>query len=251
MANSVQLNGQVLHGSDRFGSWRTHAVTGWDQTPPEKTNDTAREGANGDHDLDAYYGARTITLNGRLSAADPYQAKLARRRLTALLQTRGTLVIDDGTGALWATVKRGNIEPGNVRGRYLTWQMELRAPDPEKFGATHSLFLPHNEMTWLQHYGTFPAAPVLNLTGASATSGYEIRGPGGTVYKVTAPLVAGRAHRVDMKTGRLYIDGALTHGAVTRADTFRIAPGATGSNVRVVALTGSVIATVDLVDTYI
>lgn len=224
MSKSVVLDGQILHGQDSYGWWQVNDIDGgWDQAPPEKSNPEARPLADGDYDADVRYGPRLVPVTGRLVARTPEMAFLARERLTSLLQSPAPFQVEQHGFRRWATARRGQIRPGKIRGRFLTFTMELRFNDPRKFGDQHIVPGSAGSDAALYQRGTAPAWPLVLVSGSSG-GGYTLN-LNGKAVTVTAPLVGGTSHTVDYRTGILRIGGAVYRGGLGAANFSPILPG--------------------------
>lgn len=220
----VVLDGQILHGSDRFGIWRVHSLEGWDESPPEKTGSADVVNGHGTVSAPVYYGQRTVLVKGRLSAGGPELAVDAKRRLSALLQGPGSLVVVSSDGvALTAVARRGRITPGSVSGRWLTFEMELKFDDPFRYGSQRVFQGAAGDAFGVFQRGYSPAWPVLTVTG-NFPGGYEVTLNGRTV-SVNKPLASGSTHTLDMRTGILRQNGTRIYGAIDMAEYFTINPG--------------------------
>ncbi|MFJ2619686.1 hypothetical protein [Glutamicibacter sp. NPDC087344] len=237
MSKSVTLDGQILHGRDRYGSWRINSMEGWSETPEPKTNGEPRPSANGDYDAEVYYGPRLVTINGRLIAKTPGDAFMARQHLTSLLRKPGKFSVDQFNQIQHAVARRGRIQPGNIVGRWLTFQMEIRFIGPQKFGEERIFVAKPNESVAAFHQGNHPASPVATVAG-SFPGGYTLTLAGLSVV-VTEPLTSSAPHTVDFAKGRLYKNGAVVRGGMSTAmlgkvepfqrDAFSISPNTTGN----------------------
>lgn len=249
MKKQVFLAGQILHGVDRFGQWRIHTMEGWTATPELKTNSEERQLADGDYDGDDNYRSRLVTINGSLSAINPAQAFLARERLTGLLRRPGLFQVTDLGMDRYATARRGRIQPGALNGRRLTFQMELRFIDPNKYGDAHDFTANIGTALDVFHRGNRDAAPDLTVTGAMPT-GYRLI-LGGETIEVTQPITAGQTHTIDTRTGILRSNGAVVIGGLGKTELFRIQPGTAQKLTSAPRSTGTGTVRADVADTYI
>lgn len=247
MSKSVTLDGQTIHGLDRFGSWRVLSMEGWDETPVEKTNSEARPIADGDYEAEVFYGPRLVTLNGRLSARSPGDAFTARERLTSLLHAPGRFQVDQFGLPRWATARRGRIKPGQIKGRHLPFQMDLRFIDPRKFGEKQSFSGAVGTSFDVFQRGTFEATPVVTVTGSFA-SGYDLN-LNGRLVSITKSLASGSTHTIDMRTGILRQNGAVIAGGFSYSELIKVNPGM-AQNFYAVAASGSGTVRLDYYDTY-
>lgn len=224
MSKSVTLDGQIIHGLDRFGLWKINRMEGWDETPGEKSNSESRPLSDGDYDAPVFYGPRLVTLNGRLSARSPGDAFTARERLTSLLRNPGRFQIDQFGLPRWANARRGRIKPGQIKGRHLPFQMELRFIDSYKYGAARSFGGSVSAPAQVFHRGTAPAWPVVTIPGINAPAGYTLTLNGKSVV-VTRAVTAGVSHTIDFKTGILRVGGAVARGGLSTANFSPVNPG--------------------------
>ena len=250
VSKQVTLDGQILHGHDRYGWWQVNKIEGWDETPPEKSTQSDVVNGHGSIPVPVYYGTRTVTITGRIIAKNHELAVDAKRRLTALLQEAGSFVVvsDDGI-ALTAEASRGRISPGPVKGRWLTFDMELRFPDPFRYGASRPFSVALGSAVTVFQRGTVEAWPVAIVTG-SAPGGYTLN-KGGRQVRVTAPLTSGNAHTIDMRTGILKVGESRVYGGITTAEYWSIAPGPRQTVSASAITTGSATVRLDYYDTYI
>lgn len=247
MSKSVTLDGQIIHGIDRFGSWRVLSMEGWDETPAEKTNSEARPLADGDYEAEVFYGPRLVTLNGRLSAKSPGDAFTARERLTSLLHAPGRFQVDQFGLPRWATARRGRVKPGQIKGRHLPFQMELRFIDPRKFGEKQSFSGAVGTPFNVFQRGTFEATPIVTVTG-SFGSGYDLN-LNGRLVSITKSLASGSTHTIDMRTGILRQNGAVIAGGFSYSELLKVNPG-TAQSFYAVAASGAGTVRLDYYDTY-
>lgn len=246
----VMLDGQILHGRDRYGWWQILTMEGWDATPEPKTDAADRVNADGDFDTEVHYSRRLVTLTGRLIATSPEQAEEARTRLTGLLHQGGIFSVTSGNGTTkWGSARRGRIVPGPIRGRYLTFQMELRFPDPYKYGAQQSEVAKPGEPAFLVNRGNAQAWSIITITG-SMPLGYKVILNGVTI-DVIEPLVTGKPHVIDMKKRRITINGVWGYGLMDAPSYPSIRPGARQAISFVPFESGTGQAVVAFNDTYI
>lgn len=249
MSKSVTLDGQIIHGFDRFGTWKLNSMEGWDETPSEKANSESRPLADGDYDAQVFYGPRMVTLNGRLSAKTPGDAFKARQALTALARTPAQFLVDQFGEPIHAEARRGRISPGNIVGRHLPFQMELRFIDPFKYGTWEMFSASVGADVAVFHRGNAPAIPRVVVSG-SMPGGYTLMLAGSSVV-VTEPLVSGSPHTIDYRKRRLYKGGAPVRGGLSTASYAAVEPGQRDTFSITPGTTGTATATMTLYDTYI
>lgn len=249
MSKAITVDDQIIHGVDRFGTWRIHSLEGWKETPPEKTNSEARALADGDYDAEVFYGSRLVTVNGRLSAKSPEMAFTASERLSGLLRIPALFSVDQFGMMRSGLARRGRIAPGQIKGRHLPFQMELRFIDPYKYGEIQSFTVASDNEVFVFHRGTVPAWPKLTITG-NLPGGYEV-GLVDRLIQVTRPLTAGQTHTIDTRAGILRSNGALIAGGLGITELFRVKPGLPQSLLFMPRTTGSGTLKVEVTDTFI
>lgn len=249
-SKEVKLDGQILHGTDRFGWWQVKEIIGWDETPPEKSNSSDVVNGHGEVPAPVYYGPRTVSLKGRLVAKNHELAISAKRVISALLQSAGEFVVTSSDGIpLTGVASRGRITPGGVQGRWLPFEMELRFSDSFRYGKAREAETSLGTSVEVFHRGTVPAWPVLTVSG-SAPGGYALS-IGGRLVRVTAPLVSGSPHTLDMRTGILRAGGSRVYAGIAEAEYFSVPRGLPSLLVTSLNTTGSGTVRADFYDTYI
>lgn len=244
----------ALLGGVRFESVpqdrnRAYVVTTWsgiDEGVQVRREQVARPGAHGAFSLPGHLDARVVTMAGHVLAPSPEMLLHMVRRLTGLLADGGTeslsvlgereVHLKVGLAAQTAVTVRGN-DP-----RVADFQLQLWAPDPRMYGEAHEFVSGQTAY----HRGNFPATPVIELAGAA--SGNTITGPAGKAFTITQSRAAGQTHRIDLATGRVYLNGVLQLGVVSRGDLWTVPPGLPGV---VHTLTGSGTMKVILPDTFV
>lgn len=236
-------------GRDQFGYWvEKDGWSGWETSPAARSQAIDRVMAHGAFDLPQFLGEREVTMKGFYRAPSYAQLEEMGRVLSALLAdgTRTTMTVKFGGGTQRGVCRRALGEPlvrsesdGDLHvGRF---ELAFRFPDPRKYG-------PDNRFTGtsmtVSHRGSFPAHAVVSVAGPH--SGFTLTGPGGKQFVVTQAAGSGQTHEVNMRTGRVSLNGIVQSGAVSRADTWVIPPGLPG-----VQMGCSRAATVLVPDTYV
>lgn len=226
------------------GGWK-----GWDSGPGTRGQRIDIPQGDGQFDLPVFRSGRIVLISG--TAVTDSLAKLTHMgdQFTGLLADgAGLLAVDQGDVTRWAMVRLGDTPEfiPSVNGRVFraAFTLQVWAPNPLKFGVSRTF----GGGRAASHYGNTAAAPVLTVSGSMA-AGYTITGPGGRQFIVTAPLVAGVPHRIDMRSGYLYIGGVLTFGAVARADVWGIPAG--GTVVHSLSGSGSGVLSTSVTDTFV
>lgn len=229
MIPTARIGALVFDGGDGHDGFtiRGNGLTGWADGVTQRRDETVFPQAHGSFDTPGFGSARVVSIQGLCFADSDARLGWRKSQLTGLLSDGGMdrLVVDYQGVVSWADVRLAAGSPilftDRVPGRIADYQIQFWAPDPRRYGATNT-FTGVSATIW--HYGNFAAAPVLTVSGASA-GGYTVTGPGGALYVVTAALVAGHPHVIDMATGLLSIDGVVQSGVVSTATTWTVPPG--------------------------
>ena len=224
--------------------------SGWDEGVDVRRDEKVRPVSHGAFDAVGYLGARVVTIAGNIIASSPVELEHMRARLTGLLAdgSTGRLVVDSDMGSTWADVRlasRTSVKVSGASGMEAEFQISFWAPDMRKYGETRTFTGPTASA---YHYGNFPASPVIEVTGSMA-SGYTVASQGRS-FIVSQALTSGHTHRIDMRSGWLFLDDVLQTGAVSQARTFQIPPGAPAT-VAFTPVSGSGVMSVKVTDTYV
>ena len=210
-----------------------------------RSDSIPRPQAHGDYDVPVFRSSRMVSIMGPCEADSEERLDFYDRQFTGLLADgqSGRVVFDMPGGPRWgdARLAANEFEPV-LWGRRADYMLQLRFANPRLFGEARTFA----EGVPAFHFGNFPAAPVLTVTSASA-GGYTISGPSGKQFIVTAPLVSGHPHTIDMATGLLEVDGVVVFGGVSRADTWAVPAGAQGT----MTVSGTAVLSALVTDTYI
>lgn len=225
-------------------------MSGWDESPDMRRDAEDRPLQHGAFDAPGYLGARTISISGVILGESPTDLQQAVRRLNGLLADGDDAVMTvlDAVEPLWARVRRASAPAVKVHGEdaaVADYQVQFWAPDPRRYGRVRE-FVGSSVVPF--HQGTLPAIPEVLVTG-TFPQGYTI-GYGPRVFIVTAPLAAGRTHRIDMRTGWVYRDSTQLVGAVAAAEVLRIPPGMPDEPVTLTGTNGSGSLTLRVADTF-
>jgi len=201
-------------------------LDGWTDGVPMRRDSRPLPQNHGDFDVPGFLEARTVDFTASAYADSRMQLAHRGRGFTALLaqgnSRRVTVELEGQT--LWGMARAGDaaakwrLDSGGVASARAS--MELLFANPRLFGESHT-FAGTSPVAY--HYGNFPATPVLTVTGSM--SGYTIAGPTGN-FTVTAAVVAGSPHVIDMSTGALTVAGVRVFGAVSSAALWTIPGGA-------------------------
>lgn len=212
-------------GLDFFGHRGPFAIgkdgfTGWDDQTYRKDS-TARPNSHGNFPAPSYREAKTVNLNGHIIADGADQLNHFMDRFNGILTEGGTgkLTVQRPWGARWAPVasivSRKALEVGGLtRG---TFALVLQIDDPCKYGKRNSPVAKPGEPTYLVQRGNADAWAVITVAG-SMPLGYTVK-IGSTLIDVSAPLVSGAPHTIDMAMRRLKVGGAWEYQSL-HATTF-------------------------------
>lgn len=202
---------------------------------------------HGAFDLPSFSQPRTASVSGLCLADSDERLGWWRRKLTGLFTSGpervsvdylGERVWGDARLALGSRTRFDVVVPGSIA----EYQIQFTFNDPRLYGESRSFASGVPSF----HFGTFPASPLIRVTGSSS-GGYTVNGPDGKAYVVTRPLVTGHPHTIDMLDGRLRVDGALVFGGVSRADVWTVPAGQTVTH----TLSGSGTLSVTVRDTFL
>lgn len=219
----------------------------WESGPGTRGERIDIPHGDGQFDLPVFRSSRSPQVSGHAFAEDDGELLDMGDQFTGLLaEGPGVVVVEMAHSTRWARVRLGD-EPLFVPhggSSYATFTLQMWAPDPRKFGEFPRYFL-GGEVA--RHYGNVTAAPVHTVSG-SMPNGYTLNGPAGKQFIVTAPLVPGVPHRIDMETAELFVGGVLTYRKVLRPETWGIPKGV--GVVHTVTGAGSADLVTEVYDTY-
>src|SRR5690554_4546514 len=187
----VRIGQMVFHGfADDGFVLEPGGFKGWDDGVDVRRDMTDRPGAHGSFDVPGFLDSRVVALSGFCFADSEERLSWFRSQLTGLGANGDSfrVVVDHHGSTLWADARLASKPLFEADGGHASARFEIQFwfADPRKFGESRT-FGPAASIT-AHHYGNFPSAPVLTITGASA-SGYTITGPGGRQFVVTRALV--------------------------------------------------------------
>lgn len=247
----VRLGSQIVHGVDRVGQWVVTDLTGWHDQPATRRDGGERPRAHGDYAAERFYGPRMITVDGLLHFGDRDRRGYAVQAMEVLTAVAGVdlvdFVVSDAGVTRLARVKSLGIDYVAKTPAAVTFQLRLKADDPRRFGEFRQVTAPSGEGVTVFQRGTFPAAPVVRVTG-SMPDGYALA-LGGRTVNVTRSLTSGN-HEIDMRTGILRANGSVVRGGLGSVNLLRVDPGA-NRTFRLTPVSGSGSARLSFHDTYI
>lgn len=198
---------------------------GWDNGVDVRQEKLEVPGGDGDFDLPSTLASRIVPFSGYCMASNAIgQVSWYGDMLTGLLSRRLAFPItvktlDRSLMSFGKLAAKPEFEPFGGQ-KFADFAGQLYFPDHRRFGPTQ-LVEPGKPM---RNYGNAITAPRFRITGARP-GGYTINGPAGRQYVVTAPLVAGHPHTIDMLTGRLSINGIEQDDGTGRIDIWGVPGG--------------------------
>lgn len=172
-------------GPDADGVVMTCAsLDGWG-SPGSKGGGTSREGEHGESPApNPKLQARTLTLTGRIEASTILLRQRAEHRLQAALGLElFDLTVVDGIPLRVRAQRAGEISRADDTDTQVTWQAELRCPDPLRYGQAKGLLL---NLPAVSGGVRFPLRFPLRFTGSTVSGDGDAVNDG----NITAPTVA-------------------------------------------------------------
>lgn len=236
-------------------AWRFRTITGWHKGLGVRRPEIARENAHGSYPQRGYRTGRLITIRGDIVGRGPAPVGRSLELLSAMLADGrfATFRFDDTKGDnKTSTVQLHAIDDGGWNNSpTCSYQLQLWAPDPYRYGATsegstpfpapvagrglrYPLFTPDGFLSYggplpatgtveISNPGTAEAYPVYEITGPTPASGFEIVDTtGGGRFKFMSVVPTGATLRVDTADGSAVINGTADRGGdliVTRWPT--------------------------------
>ena len=196
--------------------------------PGVRGDSVPRPQAHGDFDVPVFRSPRIVSIVGPCEGPSAERLDWYGNQLTGLLADgqAGQVIFDIPGGVRWGMGRlfdQPDFEPELWGSRY-DWQLQLKFANPRLFGEARTFVAGEPAF----HYGNFAATELITVTG-NEPGGYTIYGPNGKQFIVTAPLVAGHPHTIDMSkgVGLLSVDGAYVMGGLgSRTDVWAIPSGA-------------------------
>lgn len=250
MGELVSLDGHDLTGLDREGSWKVNELIGWWERPAVKDPPHSRPHADGSIPVPIVYESRLITIRGRVSSKSHEYLHEAINTISSLGYRGNADLVVAGHGPLQHAVvdPRGEITTKLHTENFLSFSIPLEAHDPFKYGELRPVNVASGVTGSVWHDGTVEAWPVVTVTG-NMPNGYTLTFRSQTVT-VPMGIPSGVTHRIDYRTRRLYVNGAVFFGAFGQTNFRSMAPGVRRS-FDLTCPTGSGTARVELFDTYI
>lgn len=234
--------GHMIDPDGFNGAWTSGTDTRHDETPIPQ--------GHGSFDVPVFLSSRVVPISGVTLADRPERLKWLGRQLTGLLAdgSGSTIQVKHAGSTEWAPCRLGGKTQFKINGATETdaeFQIQVWCPSPLIYGVTRTFA----SGVAAYHRGNFPSTPYMQVAG-SMPGGYTINGPAGKKYTVTAPVVSGTPHYIDMATGILRVGGYPLFGVVSQGDTWAIPPGQQ-TTMTLVPVSGSGTLTVSVVETYV
>ncbi len=253
-SSAVLFEGQPSGPVSEFKGMTITSISGWSEGLDVRRETVNWANAIGTVALPGQLDARVVSIEGYAVAPTYQELDTLRRRLTALLShgRLGRLQVNQAGREMWAYVASGGAtsftdETVNRWRASARYKLTLYMADPRKFGELRT-FGPAASVQ-VSHEGNYEAAPtvIVRCTQAMPT-GYAVYGPAGERYRITRAMVPGNYHEIDMRTGRVLVNGALATGVTEAAQPWTIPPYKQ-SNVYINAATGAGTIEVRVADT--
>jgi hypothetical protein len=173
LSTGVSLN----TGRDSNGVLMTCAtLDGWG-SPGSKSSGTSREGAHGESPApNPKLAARTLQLTGRIEAPTIILRQQAEHRLQAALSLDlFDLTVVDGIPLTVHAQRQGEVSRADDTDTQVTWQAELKCPDPLRYGTDQQLLL---NLPMVTGGVRFPLQFPVRFTGSSITGDATVTNSG-------------------------------------------------------------------------
>lgn len=237
------------------------ALSGFDDGPGTKRNNTPRPTSWGDFSETAYKSARLMTITGTAIANTPWELQRMRDDFMSVLQHGGYQEMSVQTGDIQGTRPRDDINNRSTRyisvglegtprwvrqsDTFATWKMELYAPDPRMFGPKNvvvitdstivgGLALPAafpidfdnprvSEAVTMYNFGNTESWPVFKVTG-DYYLGFQITDSRSNIIRFDGIVTNSAPVTIDMAAGTAIQSGVDKSNMLSRRDWFSIAP---------------------------
>jgi hypothetical protein len=212
-------------------------LSGWNDQTDLRREKNDRKQAHGVFRSPGYHDQRLIVIEGQCLTSSPEQQDWYSKRLSGLLNDGeyGRLTVDHQGTTLWADVGVYTQDWEVVEyGTIADYQIQLLAPDPFRYGETHT-YGPAGPLGEIPvfHYGNAKAFPRFNVAG-TISEDYAVYGPGtGDTrkrFKVNGTVSNGHPNLIDLKTGIVRVDGIQRRGVIEDATTWGVPGGTTISH---------------------
>lgn len=205
-----------------------------------------RPTSHGQFLLPGFRTGRSISWTGLVHSSSGAEQDHQFQRLTGMLGAgeSGRMVVDSAAGEHWADVVLEDVEIERlVYGRLAKYRVQVWCPSPFLRGESRK-FTGSGSVSAF-HYGNTPAPMVTTVSG-TATSGYTLTMPGGTVT-VSRLLTSGNPHKLDLASGVLLVGGNRYLGGLGVFNPAPLKPGAPST----VSVSGGLTLSVEVVDTFV
>lgn len=203
-------------------------LTGWWGSPAKRGEDTAKTGSDGDYPSVRSYGPRMVTVKGDVSCETRDTLFEVHDLLTGILwEGAGELRVQGHGQTQHAQVEQvGELQFAEKSPWAATWQVDLKAPDPRKYGDLR-VFGPEQARTSVQvfHAGNYPAHPVIEvLTGSFMPEGFTAWGTGEDSFRVLEGVNSNETLSADFATGLVRKNGVVVYGKAGYTELARVLP---------------------------
>ncbi|RFA12169.1 hypothetical protein B7R22_17220 [Subtercola boreus] len=228
----------IRFGGVRFGYEDPDAIgfhvnpdgfTGWNDGVDVRRDEIAIPNGHGALEVPSYLTQRIVSVEGYCLAENPRRLGWWRGRLVGLMARAAQQFSAEEFGHLQyaqgsvAVKPRFSPDGGTAQADY---QISFWFAKPQIYGELNKFEHPTAASPLelvTTHYGNHDAHAEFILAGNAPS--YRVAGPGGRNYLVSRAMVPGHDHHVDMRTGRLTIDGVVQQLAVDIGQTWPNPPG--------------------------
>lgn len=233
-------------------------LEGWSEGVDMDSQSSRRPAGPGTVGGDGQLGERDFAAHGMVYARSLAELTSLGARLTSLaadgLDTR--VDVTQWGASTWGMARRAGAPRFQPRplagGRVIaSWSLQLLARDPRRYGVTRvagpGVTVP------VAHGGSYNADPVVTVTATSAISTYGLRLVQDGVqlgYLRLNALAAGKTHVIDMRSGFVALDGAVTDRQIHSGAPWAIPP-CSECTVTLEPVTGAGTVALAFSDTYI
>lgn len=201
--------------------------SGWVEGVSAQQDVVLNPAGDGAYDLPSKLNPRNVSLNGYVYTDGLASLGHYSRLLSGMLAVRQARpvyvdVLEKQEWSFGKVIEKPDFKEWGGQ-PFADFSVEFWFPKPQIFGTIPRIIGPATSLS-VPNRGNSPASLSLLIEGSSA-GGYTVSGPLGRKYIVTAPLLAGHPHTIDMKFGNLTIDGVIVASGVTRANRWAVPNG--------------------------
>ena len=158
------VGGHLLSGRLQGADYRVTRLGGWWDRPNVKRNALSRELGDGDFPQPWHFEARSISIDGYVTAQSHEQMHHIMDQLNGLAVTRREWLSVQGHGQLTSALVEadGGAAVHPVTDRMLRFELRFKANDPRRYGEQRTAEVGHDWST-LRQMGNYPAVPSFRL----------------------------------------------------------------------------------------